>query len=46
MIMGECPNYLKNKIELVEIDQRIQTKQKGNIHISRCKTREQKNVAT
>jgi len=47
MIMGEYPNYLKNKIELVEIDQRIQTRQKGDIHINRCKTREeQKNVIT
>jgi len=23
MIMGECPNYLKNKVELVRMDQSI-----------------------
>jgi len=26
MIMGECSNYLKNKIELVGIDRRVQTR--------------------
>jgi len=40
MIMGECPNYLKNKVELVEMNRRVQTRQKDDIHISRCKTKE------
>jgi len=44
MITGECPNYLKNKIELVEINQGIQTRQKGDIHISRCTTREKQKM--
>jgi len=43
MIMGEYPNYLKNKIKL-GIDQRIQTRQKGDTHINRCKTREKQKM--
>jgi len=44
MIMGECPDYLKNKVELVGTDRGAQTRQKGNIHISRCKTREEQKM--
>jgi len=44
MIMRECPDYLKNKVELVGTDRRVQTRQKGNIHISRCKTREEQKI--
>jgi len=41
MVIGECPSYLKNKIELVGMDGRVQTRQKDNIRIGKCKTREE-----
>jgi len=41
MIMGECLDYLKNKVELVGTDRRVQTRQKGN---RRCKTREEQKM--
>jgi len=44
MIKKECSNYLKNKIELVRMDRRIQTRQKDDIHINRCKTREEQKM--
>jgi len=44
MIMRKCPDYLKNKVELMGTDRRVQTRQKGNIHISRCKTREEQKM--
>jgi len=31
MVIGECPSYLKSKIEIVGMDGRVQTRQKGNI---------------
>lgn len=44
MINGECPNYLKNKIELIGTEDGVQTRQRGNIHINRCKTREEQKM--
>jgi len=42
MVNGECPTYLRNRIELVGTEGRI-TRQKDNIWIKRCRmTREQK----
>lgn len=44
MINGECPSYLENKIELVGTKRGVQTRQTGDIHISRCKTREEQKM--
>jgi len=44
VVIGECPSYLKNKIELVGMDGRVQTRQKGSIQIEKCKTREKQKM--
>jgi len=40
MVIGECPSYLKSKIDLVAMDGRVQTRQKGN----REKTKEEQKM--
>jgi len=44
MVTGECPSYLKNRIELVGIKSGVQTRQRGTLLISRCKTREEQKM--
>jgi len=41
MAIGECPSYLKSKIEL---GMEVQTRQKDNIQIEKCKTREEQKI--
>jgi len=44
MVTGQCPSYLKNKIELVGTESGVQTRQRGTLLISRCKTREEQKI--
>lgn len=41
MINGQCPNYLVNRVEIVGKEMESKTRQKGNIYITKCKTREE-----
>jgi len=43
IVYGECPTYLRNRIELVGADGGITSRQRDNIRIKRCRmTGEQK----
>lgn len=44
IINGMCPNYLCNNIEFVQNEDVVTTRQRGNIYISRCKTREEQKM--
>ena len=44
MVNGQCPSYLRNKIELIKGEGRGQTRQEGIILISRCKIREEQKM--
>lgn len=44
IVYGMCPNYLLNQIELVQYDNVINTRQKGNIYVERCKTNEEQKM--
>lgn len=44
MVIGECPRYLKNKIELVGNEGGLETILRGRLRINRCKTREEQKM--
>jgi len=44
MVIGKRSSFLKIKIEVVGMDGRVQTRQKGNIQVERCKTREEEKM--
>jgi len=44
MVIGQCPNYLKNKIKVVGVNEGINTRQVGKLRIDRCKTREEQKM--
>lgn len=41
MINGQCPNYLVNRVEIMGKEMESKTRQRGNIYITKCKTREE-----
>ncbi|CAL1671997.1 unnamed protein product [Lasius platythorax] len=44
MINGMCPSYLYNKSELVKHRSAINTRQKENVYIERCRSREEQKM--
>lgn len=44
MVNGMCPNYLLNKIELVQYDSEMNTRQRSNIYIEKCRTSEEQKM--
>lgn len=44
MVNGDCPEYLKNEIEQVRREEGVQTRSEGDIHIKRCKTKEEQRM--
>jgi hypothetical protein len=44
IINGMCPRYLCNKLESVQYEGAVNTRQRGNIYIDRCRTREEQKM--
>lgn len=44
IMKGLCPKYLRNKIEVVQYEGGVGTRQVGNVYIDRCKTGEEQKM--